>query len=560
MTATVELFLLFLLVLALVTKPMGRWMTPMCEGKAPAPIARLDGVLLKCLGLREDAEQSWAGYALSLFLFNALGCLFLYGILRLQGVLPWNPMGFAGMPADQALNTAISFVTNTNWQSYGGEASLSPLSQAVGLTVQNFVSAGTGIAVAFVVIRSFARSETKNLGNFWVDMVRINLWLLLPIAFIFALVLIGEGSVQTWSAAEAFHSVTGQDGSIALGPVASQEAIKMLGTNGGGFFNVNSAHPFENPTALTNFLQCLAIFAISAGLCWTFGHAVGDIRQGWTVWCAMAVLFAGALLTLAWFEYEGANFLTEYGAAESAMHMEGKEMRFPLSQSSLFSVVTTSASCGAVNNMHDSLTPIGGLVPMLLMLLGEVVFGGVGAGFYGMMIFIIIAVFVAGLMVGRTPEYLGKKIDVPVMKLASIGMLVTPVIVLVGLGISSMGDFGTASITNPGPHGFSQMIYAWASAANNNGSAFAGFGANTPWYNLSLGAAMWFGRFFVILAMLALAGALVRGRRVPSSDGTLVTHGMLFCGLLVGTVLLVGALTYFPLLALGPVAEYVSLP
>ena len=535
MTATVELFLLFLLVLALVTKPMGRWMTPMCEGKAPAPIARLDGVLLKCLGLREDAEQSWAGYALSLFLFNALGCLFLYGILRLQGVLPWNPMGFAGMPADQALNTAISFVTNTNWQSYGGEASLSPLSQAVGLTVQNFVSAGTGIAVAFVVIRSFARSETKNLGNFWVDMVRINLWLLLPIAFIFALVLIGEGSVQTWSAAQAFQSVTGQDGSIALGPVASQEAIKMLGTNGGGFFNVNSAHPFENPTALTNFLQCLAI-------------------------CAMAVLFTGALLTLAWFEYDGANFLTHYGAAESAMHMEGKEMRFPLSQSSLFSVVTTSASCGAVNNMHDSLTPIGGLVPMLLMLLGEVVFGGVGAGFYGMMIFIIIAVFVAGLMVGRTPEYLGKKIDVPVMKLASIGMLVTPVIVLVGLGISSMGDFGTASITNPGPHGFSQMIYAWASAANNNGSAFAGFGANTPWYNLSLGAAMWFGRFFVILAMLALAGALVRGRRVPSSDGTLVTHGMLFCGLLVGTVLLVGALTYFPLLALGPVAEYVSLP
>ena len=329
---------------------------------------------------------------------------------------------------------------------------------------------------------------------------------------------------------------------------------------GGGFFNVNSAHPFENPTALTNFLQCLAIFAISAGLCWTFGHAVGDIRQGWTVWCAMAVLFAGALLTLAWFEYDGANFLTHYGAAESAMHMEGKEMRFPLSQSSLFSVVTTSASCGAVNNMHDSLTPIGGLVPMLLMLLGEVVFGGVGAGFYGMMIFIIIAVFVAGLMVGRTPEYLGKKIDVPVMKLASIGMLVTPVIVLVGLGISSMGDFGTASITNPGPHGFSQLIYAWASAANNHGSAFAGFGANTPWYNLSLGAAMWFGRFFVILAMLALAGALVRGRRVPSSDGTLVTHGMLFCGLLVGTVLLVGALTYFPLLALGPVAEYVSLP
>ena len=560
MTATVELFLLFLLVLALVTKPLGRWMTPLCEGKSPAPIARIDGAILKCLGVREDAKQGWANYALSLFLFNVMGFIFLYALLRLQGVLPWNPMGFGGMPADQALNTAVSFVTNTNWQSYGGEASLSPLSQAAGLAVQNFVSAATGIAVAFVIIRAFARSETTNLGNFWADIVRINLWLLLPIAFVFALVLIAEGSIQTWDAAQAFHSVAGDEGNLALGPVASQEAIKILGTNGGGFFNVNSAHPFENPTALTNFLQCLAILAISAGLCWTFGHATGDVRQGWTVWCAMAVLFAGALLTLAWFEFDGANFLTQYGAAESGMHMEGKEMRFPLSHSSLFSVVTTSASCGAVNNMHDSLTPIGGLVPTLLMLLGEVVFGGVGAGFYGMMIFIIVAVFVAGLMVGRTPEYLGKKIDVPVMKLASIGMLVTPVIVLVGLGISASGSFGTDSITNPGPHGFSQMIYAWASAANNNGSAFAGFGANTPWYNCALAAAMWFGRFIVILAMLALAGALVRGRRVPASDGTLVTHGMLFCGLLVGTVLLVGALTYFPALALGPIAEYVSLP
>lgn len=560
MTATVELFLVFLLVLALVTKPLGLWMTPLAEGKAPRLIAGVDGMLLRVLGVNPNRAQSWTGYALALVAFNVMGFIFLYALLRLQGVLPYNPLGYPGMAPDQALNTAVSFVTNTNWQSYGGESTLSPLSQMAGLAVQNFVSAGTGICVAFVIMRGFARHETTNLGNFWADIVRVNLWLLLPIAFVFAIVLISQGVVQTWDAATAFHGLNGQDGQIALGPVASQEAIKILGTNGGGIFNVNSSHPFENPTALSNFLQCLAIFAISAGLCWTFGKVVGDVRQGWTVWCAMAVLFVGAMLTIGWFETQGANFLDQFGAAASSMHMEGKEMRFPLSHSSLFSVVTTSASCGAVNNMHDSLTPIGGLVPTLLMLLGEVVYGGVGAGFYGMMIFIVIAVFVSGLMVGRTPEYLGKKIGVPTMKLASIAMLVTPLIVLIGLAASALNPAATSSISNPGAHGLSQMLYAWASAANNNGSAFAGLNANTPWFNVGLAFAMWFGRFAIILAMLALAGTLVRGRRVPPSSGTLATSGALFCGLLVGTVLLVGALTYLPVLALGPVAELVMLP
>ena len=494
----------FLLVLMVLARPLGSGLARLINDIPLPGTTGVERVLFRALGV-SDREMNWKQYLCAILGLNMLGLAVLFFMLLGQHYLPLNPQQLPGLSWDLALNTAVSFVTNTNWQSYSGETTLSYFSQMAGLTVQNFLSAASGIAVIFALIRAFTRQSMSTLGNAWVDLLRITLWVLVPVALLIALFFIQQGALQNFLPYQAVNTVEGAQQLLPMGPVASQEAIKMLGTNGGGFFNVNSAHPFENPTALTNFLQCLSIFAISAGLCWTFGHAVGDVRQGWTVWCAMAVLFAGALLTLAWFEADGANFLTHYGAAESAMHMEGKEMRFPLSQSSLFSVVTTSASCGAVNNMHDSLTPIGGLVPMLLMLLGEVVFGGVGAGFYGMMIFIVVAVFVAGLMVGRTPEYLGKKIDVPVMKLASIGMLVTPVIVLVGLGISSLGSFGTDSITNPGPHGFSQMIYAWASAANNNGSAFAGFGANTPWYNLSLGAAMWFGRFFVILAMLALA-------------------------------------------------------
>lgn len=560
MISTIELLLLFLLALALLTKPVGLWMLPMAEGRAPACVQRIDAALLRFLRIDPAREQTWATYAVSLVSFNVIGVAALYLLLRVQGYLPLNPEGFAGMAPDQAFNTAISFVTNTNWQSYGGETTLSPLSQMLGLTVQNFVSAATGIAVAFVVMRGIARSETHELGNFWADLVRINLWLLLPMSVLFALFLTAEGVVQTWNAASVIGSFADPAQVASTGPVASQEAIKLLGTNGGGFFNVNSAHPFENPTALSNFGECLAIFVISAGLCYTFGRLVRDTRQGWTVWGAMAVMFVAAVLVFAWFESEAGSFATNFGAAASQMHLEGKEMRFALSHSSLFSVVTTSASCGAVNNMHDSLSPLAGLVPTLLMLLGEVVFGGVGAGFYGIMIFIVVTVFVAGLMVGRTPEYVGKKIGVSSMKLASLGMLVTPVIVLAGAAASVLFDAGTSSVTNPGPHGFSQILYAWASAANNNGSAFAGLNANTPWYNIGLGLAMWFGRFAVIAVALALAGSLSRLRAVPPSSGTLATYGVLFCGLLVGVVLLVGALTYVPALALGAAAEYLMLP
>lgn len=560
MSSTIELLLLFLLVLALLTKPMGLWLLPIAQGRAPRCVEALDAKLMALLRIRPDREQNWAGYALSLMAFNAAGLILLYLILRLQGWLPLNPEGFPGMTADQALNTAVSFVTNTNWQSYGGETTLSPLSQMLGLTVQNFVSAATGIAAAFVVMRGLARRETTALGNFWADLVRLNLWVLLPLSFVFALALVAMGSVQTFDAAAVVGSLSGGSDAVSVGPVASQEAIKLLGTNGGGFFNVNSAHPFENPTALANFLECLAIFVISAGLTHTFGRLVGDTRQGWTIWAAMAVMFVAAVLVFAWYEHEAGGFLAAFGASPADMHMEGKEARFALSHSSLFSVVTTSASCGAVNNMHDSLSPIAGAVPTLLMLLGEVVFGGVGAGFYGMMVFIIVAVFVAGLMVGRTPEYVGKKIGVDSMKLASIAMLVTPILVLTGTAASVFTDAGVSSIANPGPHGFSEVLYAWASAANNNGSAFAGLNANTPWYNIGLAAAMWFGRFIVIAALLALAGSLSTLRYTPPSAGTLATHGALFCGLLVGTVLLVGALTYLPALALGAVAEYVMLP
>lgn len=560
MSSTIELLLLFLLVLALLTKPMGLWLLPIAQGRAPRWAAGFDARVMALLRIRPERESSWAGYATALMGFNAAGLVLLFVILRCQGFLPMNPEGFPGMPADQALNTAVSFVTNTNWQSYAGEAALSPLSQMMGLTVQNFVSAATGIAVAFVVMRGLARRETAAVGNFWADLVRLNLWVLLPLSTVFALALAAMGSVQTFDASAAVGSLAGGPDAAAVGPVASQEAIKLLGTNGGGFFNVNSAHPFENPTAFSNFLECLAILLISSGLTHTFGRMVKDSRQGWTIWAAMAIIFAAAVAAIAYFEGEAGSFLETLGAAPAPMNMEGKEMRFALPQSSLFTAATTSASCGAVNNMHDSLSPMAGMVPTLLMLLGEVVFGGVGAGFYGMMVFIVVAVFAAGLMVGRTPEYVGKKIGVDSMKLASIAMLATPILVLAGTAASVMTDAGASSIANPGPHGFSEILYAWASAANNNGSAFAGLNANTPWYNIGLAAAMWFGRFVVIAALLALAGSFARLRFTPPSAGTLATHGALFCGLLIGTVLLVGALTYLPALALGAFAEYVMLP
>lgn len=562
MVSTIELLLIFSLVLALLTKPVGLWILPLAEGRAPSCVAAVDAGIMRLLHIAPNREQSWSMYAACVLAFNVIGFFFLYAILRLQGILPLNPAGFGAMTPDQAFNTAVSFVTNTNWQSYGGETTLSPLSQMLGLAVQNFLSAATGIAVALVVMRGIARHEARTLGNFWADIVRINVWLLLPICLVYSLALVWQGAAQSFDASIVVNALSGSSAGnvISTGPVAAQEAIKMLGTNGGGFFNVNSSHPFENPTALTNFFQVLSIFVISAALTYTFGKLVKDTKQGWTIWFAMLVMFVLAVLVLSAYEHEAGHFFASSGVTPAEMHLEGKEMRFSLAHSSLFSVVTTAASCGAVNNMHDSLSPIAGAVPMLLMLLGEVVFGGVGAGFYGMMVFIIIAVFVAGLMVGRTPEYLGKKIGPEAMKIASIAMLVTPILVLIGVAASVMTNTGVSSITNPGAHGLSQVIYAWASAANNNGSAFAGLGANTYWYNIGLGLAMWFGRFAVIVALLALAGTLGRGRYVPPSTGTLATHGVLFCGFLVGVVLLVGALTYLPAIALGPIAEYVQLP
>lgn len=562
MTSTIELLLLFLAVLAVLTKPVGLWLVPVAEGRAPKPVEAIDATILRMIGLAgaQHHTMSWKGYAAAMLTFNVVGLGALYALLRLQGVLPWNPLGLPGMPADQAFNTAVSFVTNTNWQSYAGEASLSPLSQALGLTVQNFVSAATGICAAMVLIRAFARRPGEGLGNFWADLLRVNLWVLLPLSFVFALFLTSQGVVQTWSPTIEAGSLSGDAATLAAGPVASQEAIKLLGTNGGGFFNSNSAHPFENPTALANFMECLAIFLISSALTYTFGRLVKDTRQGWTVWGAMAVLFVGAMLTLSTFEHEAGALLAAIPGVDGAqLLMEGKEVRFDLAHTSLFASVTTSASCGAVNAMHDSLSPLAGAVPTLLMLLGEVVFGGVGAGFYGMMVFIMLAVFISGLMVGRTPEYLGRKIDARAMKLACLAMLVTPIIVLLGSAASVVFEAGQNGVTNPGPHGFSQVLYAWASAANNNGSAFAGLGANALWYNVGLGLAMWFGRWGVMLPMLALAGLMLEGRRTPASSGTLQTHGFLFGALLVGVVVLIGALTYLPALALGPVAEYLTL-
>jgi K+-transporting ATPase ATPase A chain len=500
----------------------------------------------------------------------------------------------AAVTPDSAFNTAVSFVTNTNWQGYSGESTMSYLTQMLALTVQNFFSAATGIAVAFALIRGFAARSSGVIGNFWVDMTRITTWLLLPLSLVFAIVLVGQGVIQNFDAYKdvaTIETVTyqqaknGPDGqplkddkgsavmedvktgtqTLAMGPVASQEAIKMLGTNGGGFFNANSAHPYENPTILSNFLQMLAIFLIPAGLCFAFGREVGDLRQGWAVLAAMAIMFTVAVIVITPAEQAGNPLLTPLGVDQTASamqaggNMEGKETRFGINASSLFAVITTAASCGAVNAMHDSLTPLGGMVPLVMIQLGEVVFGGTGSGLYGMLIFAILAVFISGLMIGRTPEYLGKKIEAFEMKMTSIAILVTPVVVLVGTAIAVMADAGRAGIANPGAHGFSEILYAFSSAANNNGSAFAGLSANTPFYNFLLGLAVWFGRFGVIVPVLAIAGALAGKKRLAAGAGTLPTHGPLFVALLIGTVLLVGLLNYVPALALGPVVEHLML-
>ena len=551
---------LFLAVVLLIAKPLGLYITAIFEGRIRF-LNLLERPLYKLAGIKDGEEMAWKHYALAILIFNVLGVLALYALQRFQGGLPLNPAGFGAVSPDSSFNTALSFVTNTNWQGYAGETTMSYLTQVLGLAVQNFLSAATGIVVAIALIRGFARKSAGTLGNAWVDLTRCTLYLLLPICLVFAVLLVSQGVTQNFSDYLTVDTLEGGKQTIAMGPVASQEAIKMLGTNGGGFFNANSAHPFENPNALTNFLQMLSIFSIPAALCWVFGKMVGDARQGWAILAAMTITFAGFLIVTMVAEQQGNPALTALGADQSASslqsggNMEGKEVRYGITNSALFATVTTAASCGAVNAMHDSFTPMGGFVPMILMQLGEVIFGGVGSGLYGMLMFAIIAVFIAGLMIGRTPEYVGKKIEVFDIKMVSIAILTTPLLVLAGTAIATVTEAGIAGRTNPGAHGFSEILYALSSAANNNGSAFAGLSANTPFYNSLLGIAVWFGRFLPIVAVLAIAGNLAGKKQVPSGAGTLPTHGPLFIGLLIGSVLLVGALTFIPALALGPFVE-----
>ncbi len=588
------LLALFLVVLLASAWPLGLWLARVGAGRLPNWMLKTEAPLYRLAGTAADRAMNWSQYALSLLAFNALGVIAVYLLQRWQAWLPLNPAGMAAVTPDSAFNTAISFVSNTNWQGYAGESTMSYLTQMLALAVQNFLSAATGIAVALALIRGFAAKSTGVIGNFWVDITRVTAWVLVPLSLVFAVFLVGQGVIQNF---DAYNDVStlertsyqvpknGPDGqplkdekgnpvmedmtvatqTLAMGPVASQEAIKMIGTNGGGFFNANSAHPYENPTALSNFLQMVAIFLIPAALCFAFGREVGDIRQGWAVLAAMTVIFVVAVIAITPAEQAGNPLLTPLGVDQSSSvmqpggNMEGKEARFGINASTLFATITTAASCGAVNAMHDSFTPLGGMVPIVLMQLGEVVFGGVGSGLYGMLIFAILAVFIAGLMIGRTPEYLGKKIEVHEMKLTSIAILVTPILVLAGTAIAVMAGAGRAGIANPGPHGFSEILYALSSAANNNGSAFAGLSANTPFYNTLLGITMWLGRFGMIVPVLAIAGALASKKRLPVTTGTMPTHGPLFVFLLIGTVLLVGLLNYVPALALGPVVEHLML-
>jgi K+-transporting ATPase ATPase A chain len=548
----------FLLVLFILAKPLGTLLARLIEGEPLPVVGRVEPLLWGMLGDKNTQEMGWKTYLLALLTFNTLGALLLFSMLMMQGHLPLNPQGLPGLSWHLALNTAVSFVANTNWQSYSGETTLSYFNQMAGLTVQNFLSAATGIAVVFALIRAFARRSASTLGNAWVDLTRITLYVLLPISLLIALFFISQGTLQNLASYQPFTSLEGVKHVLPMGPVASQEAIKMLGTNGGGFFNANSSHPFENPTALTNFVQMLAIFLIPAALCFAFGEAVGDKRQGRAILWAMSIIFVVCVAIVMWAETSGNAHFSQLGA-NGNVNMEGKESRFGILASSLFSVVTTAASCGAVNAMHDSFTALGGMIPMWLMQIGEVVFGGVGSGLYGMLLFVLLTVFIAGLMIGRSPEYLGKKIDVAEMKMTALAILVTPALVLLGTALAMMTDAGRAGMLNPGIHGFSEVLYAVSSAANNNGSAFAGLSANTPFWNVLLAVCMWFGRFAVIVPVMAIAGSLVTKKSQTAGIGTLPTHGPLFIGLLIGTVLLVGALTFIPALALGPVAEHLSL-
>lgn len=554
------LILAFVAVLLALVKPVGLWLFALYEGRRTplhAVLGPVERGFYRLSGIDPAEEQGWRRYAVHMLLFNIALMLFTYAILRLQAVLPLNPLHYAGVGADGAFNTAISFTTNTNWQWYAGESTLSNLSQMLALTIHNFTSAATGIALAFALFRGFARRQASGIGNFWADMTRITLYLLLPACIVYTIFLIASGVPQTLAGSVDVTTLEGLRQTLALGPVASQEAIKMLGTNGGGFFNANSAHPFENPGALVNFVQMASIFVIGMGLTWTFGKAVGDTRQGWAILAAMLLLFLAGVGVTYWQEAAGNPVLHHLGVAGG--NMEGKEVRFGIAASALFSVVTTAASCGAVNAMHDSFTALGGMIPLINMQLGEVVVGGVGAGIYGFLLFAILAVFVAGLMVGRTPEYVGKKIEAREVKLAVLAIAVLPLVILGGTALSAVAQAGLAGPLNKGPHGFSEILYAFTSAVGNNGSAFAGLTAGTPWYNGLLGVAMWIGRFFVIVPMLAIAGSLAAKRHTPAGAGSFPTTGGLWVGLLVGIILVLGGLTFLPSLALGPIADHLAM-
>ncbi len=588
---------LYLIVLAALAKPLGLYMARVYEGKSTwldrvlGPIERF---LYRLFGIRADQEMDWKTYTVAVLLFSVIGALSLYALQRLQGMLPLNPQGFGAVSADSSFNTAISFTTNTNWQGYSGEATLSYLTQMVGLTFHNFVSAAAGMAVLIALIRGLVRRNAQTIGNFWVDLTRTTLYILLPLSFVVALILVSQGVVQTFGDYQTVplvqptsyqrpqldasgnplkdangnpvtETVTQKDQVVAVGPAASQIAIKQLGTNGGGFFNVNSAHPFENPTPISNFVESLSILLIAGALCYTFGKMVGDTRQGWALLAAMFFILIISIFVAYSAESAGNPRLAALGINQTASefnpggNMEGKEVRFGEPNSTLWAATTTAASNGSVNSMHDSYTPLGGLVPLVMMQLGEVIFGGVGSGLYGMLIFVFIAVFVAGLMVGRTPEYLGKKIEAYEMKMASIGILVMPLVVLLATAIAVVIDAGTSSILNPGAHGFSEILYAFTSQGNNNGSAFAGLNANTPFYNTLGGIVMLFGRFWIKIPVLALAGSLAAKKKIPASAGTLPTHTPLFIGWLIAVVLIVGALVFFPADALGPIVEHLQM-
>lgn len=596
-TSAILLLTMYMVILFLLAYPLGIYLAKVGDGKSITGLAwlgRIEQALYRLAGTSPTTGMSWKTYAMALLAFNTLGALFVYATQRLQVWLPLNPQAMSNVSPDSAFNTAVSFVSNTNWQGYSGESTMSYLTQMLALTGQNFFSAATGMAVAFALIRGFSLRSAQSIGNFWVDLTRSTLYVLLPLSIILAIFLMGQGVIQNFSSYQEVHLLDpvtyqqpkrDQDGQplkdtegnlimttqttstqiLPMGPVASQEAIKMLGTNGGGFFNANSAHPYENPTALSNLVQMLSIFLIPAALCFAFGHMVGDIRQGWAIIGAMSVLFLIMTVAVILAEQQTHPALQAMGVdqgsnlLQSGGNMEGKETRFGIQASALFAAITTAASCGAVNAMHDSFMPLGGAIPLILIQFGEVIFGGVGSGLYGMLIFAILAVFIAGLMIGRTPEYLGKKIQSYEMKMTSIAILVTPALVLIGTALSVMLAAGTVGVANPGAHGFTEILYAFSSAANNNGSAFGGLTSNTPFYNVLLAIAMWFGRFAMIVPILAVAGSLAAKQRLEVTAGTMPTHGPLFIALLVGTVILIGILNYVPALALGPVIEHLQL-